>query len=87
MTTLLDETSSFTDILSPSVEDQIGSFVSSDIENDNDNSLEALDIINNADKYVKHTKSKDILLPEIKNDICNFIHNEVKQKINFHNQE
>ena len=40
MATLLIETSSFTDILSPSVEDQINSFISSDTENDNNNSLD-----------------------------------------------
>ena len=40
MATLLIETSSFTDILSPSVEDQINSFISSDTEIDNNNSLD-----------------------------------------------
>ena len=35
MATPLVETSSFTDILSPSVKDQINYFVLSDIENDN----------------------------------------------------
>ena len=35
MATPLVETSLFTNILSPSVEDQINSFVSSDTENDN----------------------------------------------------
>ena len=37
--TPLVETSSFTDILSPSVEEQINSFVSSDTEHDNNNSV------------------------------------------------
>ena len=37
MATPLVETSLFTNILSPSVEDQINSFVSSDTENDNNN--------------------------------------------------
>ena len=36
MATLLVETSLFTDILSPSVEDQINSLVSCDTENDED---------------------------------------------------
>ena len=36
--TLLVEASSVIDILSPSIEDQINSFVSSDTENDNNNS-------------------------------------------------
>ena len=68
MTTPLVETSSFTDILSRSVEDQINSFVLSDTENDNTDSLETLIVIDNAYKYVKYKKIKDVLLPEIKND-------------------
>ena len=58
------------------------SFVSSDTENDNNNSLETLEVIDNAYKYAKYKKIKDVLLPEIKNDISNFTKNEVKQKIN-----
>ena len=85
--TLLVETSSFTDILSPSLEEQINSFVSSDTEHDNNNSLETLEVIDNADKYAKYKKIKDVLLPEIKNDISDFIQNEVKQKLSLHNQE
>ena len=85
MATLLVETSSSTDILSPSFEDQINSFVSSDTENDNNNnSLETLEVVDNAYKHVKYKKIKDVLLPEIKNDIRDFIQNEVKQKINLH---
>ena len=87
MATPLVEASSFTDILSPSIEDQINSFVSSDAENDNNNSLETLEVIDNAYKYAKYKKIKDILLADIKNDIKDFIQNEVKQKINLHNQE
>lgn len=41
------ETSSFTGILYHIVEDQVGSFVSSNIENDNDNSTETLNVVNN----------------------------------------
>ena len=41
------ETSSFTNILYHIVEDQVGSFVSSNIENDNDNSTETLNVVNN----------------------------------------
>ena len=85
--TSLVETSSFTDILSPSVKDQINSFVSSDSENDNNNSLETLEVIDNAYEYVKYEKVKGVLLHEIKNDIRDFIQNEVKQKINLHNQK
>ena len=87
MATPLVESSSFTDILSPSIEDQINSFVSSDTENDNNNSLETLEVIDNAYKYAKYKKIKDVLLPEIKNAIRDFIQNEVKQRINLHNQE
>ena len=85
--TPLVETSSFTDILSPSVEEQINSFVSSDTEHDNNNSLGTLEVIDNAYKYAKYKKIKDGLLPEIKNDISDFIQNEVKQKLSLHNQE
>ena len=46
-TTPLVEKSSFNDILSLSVEGQINSFVSSDTENDNNNSLETLEVIDN----------------------------------------
>ena len=85
--TPLVETSSFTDILSSSVEEQFHSFVSSDTENDNNNSSEKLEVIDNAYKYAKYKKIKDVLLPEIKNDISNFIQNEVKQKLSLRNQE
>ena len=87
MATPLVETSSLTDIPSPSIEDQINSFVSSNTENDNNNSLETLEVIDNAYKYAKYKKIKDVRLPEIKNDIKDFIQNEVKQKTNLHNQE
>ena len=46
--TPLVETSPSTDILSPNNEDQINSFVSSDTENDYNNSLETLEVIDNA---------------------------------------
>ena len=60
MTTLLVEVSSSTDIFSPSVEDQIDSFVLSNIENDK-NSLETLVIlvIYNAFNYVKCKKLRE----------------------------
>ena len=61
MATLLVETSLFNDILSSSVEDQINSFVSSDNENDNDNSLGTLEIIDNVYKYAKYRKVKGAL--------------------------
>ena len=56
MATQLVETSSFNDILSASVKDQINSFVSSDIENDNNISLETLAVIGNAYKSAKYKK-------------------------------
>ena len=87
MATPLVETSSFTGILSLSVDNKCNSFVSSDTENDNNNSLETLEVIDNAYKYAKYKKIKDVLLPEIKNNIRDFIQNEVKQKTNLHNQE
>ena len=80
------ETSSFTNILSPSVEDQINSFVSGDTENDDNNSLETLEVINNAYKYAKYKKIKDVLLTKLKNDIRGIMQNEVKQKINLRTQ-
>ena len=55
----------------------INSFVSSDIETNN-NSLETLEVNNNAYTYAKYKKIKDVLLSKIKNDISDFIQNEVK---------
>ena len=72
MATRLVKTSSFTDILYPSVEDQINYFLSGDTENDNNNSLEMLKVIDNANKYTKY-KKMDVLLPEIKNEMSDFI--------------
>ena len=87
MATPLVEANSFTDIPSPTIEDQINSYILSGTENDNNNSLETLEVIDNAHKYAKHKNIKDVLLPQIKNDIRDFMQNEVKQKINLHNQE
>ena len=42
---------------------------------------------NNVYKYAKYKNTKDVLLPEIKIDINDFIQNEVKRKINLLNQE
>ena len=72
MATRLVKTSSFTDILYPSVEDQINYFLSGDTENDNNNSLEMRKVIDNANKYTKY-KKMDVLLPEIKNEMSDFI--------------
>ena len=78
MTTPVVETSSLNDILFASFEDQIDSFVSSDTEDDNNNSLETLEVIDNVYKYAKYKKNKDVLQPEIKKDISNFMQIEVK---------
>ena len=75
-------------LLCRSKDDQIDIlFVSSDIKNDNNKSLQTLDVIDNAYRHVKYKKIKDILLPEIKNDISDFIQSEVKEDIHFHSQE
>ena len=57
------------------------------LKSDSNNSLETLEVIDNAYKYANYKNIKDVLLSEIKNDIRDFIQNEVKQKINVHNQE
>ena len=85
MATPLAEATSFTDIPSPSIEDQINSFLSGDTENDNNNSLETLEVRDNAYKYATYKKIKDVLLPGIKNYQRDFIQIEVKQKIHLHN--
>ena len=66
MATPLVETSSLTDILCPSVEDQINSFVSSDTEGDNNNSLATPEVIDNAYKYAKNKKLKISYYPRLK---------------------
>ena len=85
MTTPLVETSSSTIILSPRIEDQINSFVWSDTEKDNNNSLEILEVIDNAYKHAKYKKIKHALLPEIKNDEgwINSIRNKFESLVRF----
>ena len=85
MTTPLVETSSSTVILSPRIEDQINSFVWSDTEKDNNNSLEILEVIDNAYKHAKYKKIKHALLPEIKNDEgwINSIRNKFESLVRF----
>ena len=84
MTTPLVETSSST-VLSPRIEDQINSFVWSDTEKDNNNSLEILEVIDNAYKHAKYKKIKHALLPEIKNDDgwINSIRNKFESLVRF----
>ena len=55
-----------------SVPDQIDSFIFSDTEPD------ATDF---SYKNIKYQKIKDILLKDIKKDVCNFMQNEIRQKI------
>ena len=56
MATLLVEISSSTNILFPSIEDQINSFILSDTEIDNNNLFGTLEVINNACKHAKYKK-------------------------------
>ena len=59
-----------------SVPDQIDPFISSDTEPEG-----------NAYKNIKCQKIKDILLKDIKKDVCDFIQNEIRQKINLYSQD
>ena len=81
------EKSTSAQILSPTVEDEIDSFVTSDVKNNDNDSSEPLNFIGSAYKNIKYTKNKDILLRGIKNDVSEFIQNEIKQKLNLHNKE
>ena len=45
------------------------------------------DLIDSAYKNIKYKKIKDILLRDIKNDVSEFIQNEIKQNLNLHNEE
>ena len=70
-----------------SVPDQIDSFISSDTEPDATEFSDTLDVIDNAYKNIKYQKIKDILLKDIKKDVCDFIQNEIRQKINLYSQD
>ena len=85
--TLIIEKSASSEILSPTVEDEIDSFVTSDVENNDNDSSETLDLIDSTCKNIKYKKIKDILLRHIKNDVNEFIENEIKQKLDLHNKE
>ena len=87
MATPLIEKSASSEILSPTVEDEIDSFVTSDVENNDNDSSETLDLIDSAYKNIKYKKIKDILLRDIKNDLSEFIESEIKQKLGLHNKE
>ena len=75
------------EILSHTVEDEIDSFVTSDVENNDNDSSETLDLIDSAYKKIKYKKIKDISLQDIKNDVSEFMQNEIKQKLDVHNKE
>ena len=87
MATPIIEKSASSEILSPTVEDEIDSFVTSDVESNDNNSSETLDLIDSAYKNIKYRKIKDILLRDIKNDLSEFIKSEIKQKLDLHNKE
>ena len=87
MATPIIEKSASSEILSPTVEDEIDSFVTSDVENNDNDSSETLDLIDSAYKNIKYKKIKDILLRDIKNGVSEFIENEIKQKLDLHNKE
>ena len=87
MATPIIEKSAASEILSPTVEDEIDSFVTSDVENNDNDSSETLDLIDSAYKNIKYKKIKDILLRDIKNDVSEFIENQTKQKSDRHNNE
>ena len=70
-----------------SVPDQIDSFISSDTEPDATEFSDTSDVIDNAYKNIKYQKIKDILLKDIKKDVCDFIQNEIRQKINLYSQD
>ena len=55
--------------------------VTSDVENNDNDSSEILDLIDSAYKNIKYVKIKYILLQDIKNDVSEFIQNEIKTKI------
>ena len=61
--------------------------VTSDVENNDNDSSETLDLIDSAYKNVKYKKIKDILLRDMENDVIEFIENEIKQKLDLNNKE
>ena len=70
-----------------SVLDQIDSFISSDTDPDATEFSETLDVFDNTFKNVKYQKIKDILLEDIKKDVCALTQNEIRQKINLYSQD
>ena len=66
MATPIVKKSASSEILSPTVEDKIDSFVTSDVENNDNDSSETLVLIDSAYKNIKYKKIKDILLRDKK---------------------
>ena len=58
----------------------------SDTEPDATEFSDALDVMYNVYKNIKYQKIKDILLRDMKKDVCDFIQNEIRQKINLYSQ-
>ena len=56
MATPIIEKSASSEILSPTVEDEIDSFVTSDVENNDNDSSETVDLIDSAYKKIKYKK-------------------------------
>ena len=57
MATPIIEKSASSEILSPTVEDEIDSFVTSDVENNDNDSSETLDLIDSAYKNIQYKKN------------------------------
>ena len=74
------ERSTTGEVLSPTIEDEIDSFITSDVENNDNEYSETLDLIDSAYKNIKYRKIKDILLWGIKIEVSKFMQNEIKQK-------
>ena len=70
-----------------SVPDQIDSFISSDTEPDATEFSDTLDVFDNTFKNVKYQKIKDILLEDIKKNVCDLIQNEIRQETNLYSQD
>ena len=79
MATQMIEKSIYAKIVSPTIEDEIDSFVTSDVENNDNDFSETLDLIDSAYKNIKYKKIEDILLRDIKNEVSEFIENEIKK--------
>ena len=69
------------------VPNQIDSFISSDTEPDTTEFSDTLDVFDNTFKNVKYQKIKDILLEDTKKDVCDFMQNEIRQKVNLYSQD